>query len=281
MLFLALRFSLAASVLALLWGRLSTCAAIANRRQCRRQVACGEPDSLNGTLRSQWAKGALVGLFLFCGYTFQTQGLRFTSAPRSAFLTGLTSVMVPLLGALVYKNRPQVSEVIGVLVATAGLGLMTLPGAIGPIGQGDLLTLVGAIGFAAQIVALGHFSEHMSFELLSVAQVACAAVLSLAFCWWVEAPRFEWRPVVVCGILITGILATALAFTVQAWAQQFTTAARTALIYMLEPVFAWITSYVLAGESLSGRAAVGAACILGGVVLVELKPLYPRPHQSQ
>ncbi len=68
----------------------------------------------------------MITPFLFGGYALQTQGLRFTSAPKSAFITGLASVMVPLLGALVYKIRPQVSEVVGVLVATAGLSLMTL-----------------------------------------------------------------------------------------------------------------------------------------------------------
>ena len=230
--------------------------------------------------KAAWGPGALVGTFLFAGYVFQTQGLRYTSAPKSAFLTGLSSAMVPLLGALVYKVRPQVSEVVGVLVATTGLGLMTLEGAIGSLSRGDLLTLLGAIGFAAHIVALGHFSEHMSFELLSVMQVGSAAVLSLGSCWWVERPYAEWRPVVVCGILITGFLATALAFTVQAWAQQFTTSTRTALIYMLEPVVAWATSYVLVGESLTGRAAVGAVLILGGVLLVEMKPLNPRLHPS-
>ena len=80
--------------------------------------------------------------------------------------------MVPLLAALVYRSRPQVSEVAGVLVATAGLGLMTLRGAVGSISRGDLLTFLCAVGFAAHIVTLGHFSERMSFELLSVAQVA-------------------------------------------------------------------------------------------------------------
>jgi drug/metabolite transporter (DMT)-like permease len=86
---------------------------------------------------------------------------------------------------------------------------------------------------------------------------------------------------VVWAILITGLLATALAFSVMAWAQRYTSAARTALIFMLEPVVAWITSYAIVGEGLSGRAAAGAALILGGVAMAELKPLNPRPHQSQ
>ncbi len=266
-LFLALRFSLATAALAVFF-RLRAGKGCVTGDRPRRPV-------------SRWRAGALTGTFLFFGYLLQTQGLRFTSAPKSAFVTGLASVMVPLLGALVYKTRPQFSEVVGVLVAIPGLGLMTLQGAVGSMSRGDLLTLLGALGFAAHIVAVGHFSEHMSFESFSLMQVASAAVLALVMCGWVERPHAEWRPAVVCVILVTGFLATALAFTVQAWAQQFTTSTRTALIYMLEPVFAWMTSYILVGENLTGRAAVGAVLILGGVLLVEMKPLYPRLHPSK
>jgi len=257
-LFLALRFSLAALALLALFDRAA--------KQSWSWTAAGA--------------GTLAGVFLFSGYALQTLGLRFTSAPKSAFLTGLTSVMVPLLGALVYRIRPQASEVAGVLVATAGLGLMTLEGVTRSIGRGDALTLLGAIAFAAYIVTLGHFSGQMSFELLSVTQIAAAAVLAIATFSWAETPRLAWRPAVVWAILVTGLVCTALAFTIQAWAQQYTTSTRTALIYMLEPVFAWITSFLVAGEGLSGRAAVGAALILSGVLLVEVKPLNSRRHPS-
>jgi drug/metabolite transporter (DMT)-like permease len=225
--------------------------------------------------------GALAGVFLFSGYVFQTMGLRLTTAPRSAFITGLTSVAVPLLAALVYRVKPRVSEVVGVLIATVGLALMTLPNGFGPIGLGDVLTVCCALGFAAHIVTLGHFSEKMNYELLAVTQIAISGILAWAMFSWIETPRITWRPAVVWAILITGLLATALAFTVMAWAQRYTSPARTALIFMLEPVVAWITSYLLVGEGLSGRGAAGAAMILGGVALVELKPLNPRPHPSQ
>ena len=222
--------------------------------------------------------GSLVGVFLFLGYLFQTMGLRLTTAPRSAFLTGLTSVLVPLLGACVYRVRPQLSEVIGVLIATLGLALMTLPGDFAPMRLGDLLTVCCAAGFAAHIVTLGHFSRKMSHELLAASQIAAAAVLGWLLFPWVEIPRLVWRPAVVWAILITGLLATALAFSIMAWAQRYTSPARTALIFMLEPVVAWITSYGMTGEGLSGCAAAGAALILGGVAMVELKPLRPRQH---
>ena len=222
--------------------------------------------------------GALAGAFLFGGYVLQTIGLRTTSAPKSAFLTGLTSVMVPLAAALVYRNRPQLSEMAGVVVATVGLGLMTLRGSIASVSRGDLLTLCGAVNFALYIVVLGHFSERMSFQVLSVAQTAFAAVLGFASFFWAEQPHLTFQPVVIVAVLITGVLATALPFTIQAWAQQFTSSTRTALIYMLEPVVALLTSWILAGEGLSGRAAAGAVLILGGVVLVEVKPLKARAH---
>jgi drug/metabolite transporter (DMT)-like permease len=261
-LFLAMRFSLA------------TVALMAVFRGARLWRS-PKPRRVTGNML---AAGAMIGIFLFSGYLFQTLGLQTTTPPKSAFLTGLATVMVPLLGALVYSIKPQVSEVAGVLAATLGMGLMTLEGPIGSISRGDLLTFGGAVAFAAHIVATGHFAERIGYEVLSITQVGAAALAALALFWWVETPRIEWQPLVVWAILVTGLLCTALAFTIQAWAQHYTTSTRTALIYALEPVVAWITSYCIAGEGLSGRAALGAVLILSGVLLVEVKPFNPRQH---
>ena len=261
-LFLAIRFSLATVALT---------AVFRGRRLWRAPKA-------RRVTGNMLAAGAMIGIFLFSGYLFQTLGLQTTTPPKSAFLTGLATVMVPLLGALVYSIKPQVSEVAGVLAATLGMGLMTLEGPIGSISRGDLLTFGGAVAFAAHIVATGHFAERIGFEVLSITQVGAAALAALALFWWVETPRIEWQPLVVWAILVTGLLCTALAFTIQAWAQHYTTSTRTALIYALEPVVAWITSYCIAGEGLSGRAALGAVLILSGVLLVEVKPFNPRQH---
>lgn len=252
LLFLALRFTLAALVLIVVF-----------RRKLDLRPAALFP-------------GVLVGCCLFAGYFLQTTGLRYTSAPKSAFLTGLASVLVPLLGSLVYRMKPQGSELLGLFVATAGMALMTLEGPIGRVNRGDLLTFCCAFAFAAHIVVMGHYTERARFEQLAMVQIVTAAVLSWALMRPMEQPYLVWRPAVFYGILITGVLATALAFAIQAWAQQYTTSTRTALIYLLEPVVAWITSYLLAGEGLSARASVGAALILGGVLLVELKPLGSR-----
>jgi drug/metabolite transporter (DMT)-like permease len=261
-LFLALRFSLATVALLALF----------------RRAWLGRSPKAPRVTRKMLAAGGMIGIFLFAGYLLQTVGLETTTPPKSAFLTGLATVMVPLLGALVYSIKPRISELAGVLVATLGMGLMTLEGPIGSIGRGDLLTFGGAVAFAAHIVATGHFVELIGYEILSITQVGAAALAALTTFWWVETPRIEWQPLVVWAILITGLLCTALAFTIQAWAQHYTTSTRTALIYALEPVVAWITSYCIAGEGLSGRAAGGAVLILSGVLLVEVKPFNPRQH---
>ncbi len=266
-LFLVLRFSLATAALAIL---------LLPRVAFRR--------SGKGRLGKELAAGALCGTFLFAGYLLQTLGLRLTTPAKSAFLTGLTSVMVPFGAALVYRVRPQVSEGIGVMLAVAGLALMTFNGPTGSImagvNSGDLLTVLCAAGFAAHIVTLGHFSERMRFEVLSLAQVGAAAAWSFSLLRVFETPRVEWQPGVVWAICITGLLATALAFTIQAWAMRHTTSTRTALIYMFEPVVAWATSFYVLGEGLSACAAAGAALILLGILTVELKPWRQRQHPS-
>jgi drug/metabolite transporter (DMT)-like permease len=261
-LFLVIRFSLATAALLVLF----------------RRSWLGRSPKAAPVTGNMLAAGGMIGIFLFTGYLLQTVGLQTTTPPKSAFLTGLATVMVPLLGALVYSIKPQISEVAGVLTATLGMGLMTLEGPIGSIGRGDLLTFGGAVAFAAHIVATGHFAERIGYEVLSITQVGAAALAALTLVWWVETPRIQWQPLVVWAILITGLLCTALAFTIQAWAQHYTTSTRTALIYALEPVVAWITSYCIAGEGLSGRAAAGAVLILSGVLLVEVKPFNPRQH---
>lgn len=257
LLFLALRFSVAICALAALWM-------FGWKRR--------KPEA--GAI----AAGIVTGALLFAGFFFQTVGLQFTTPPKSAFLTGLSSVMVPLLAAIVYRNRPQPVEVLGVLVATAGLALMTLEGPLGSTGKGDLLTLICAVAFAGHIVTLGHYSERFSFEVLTIVQVGTSAVLALGLFWWAEPARIHWRPGVIYAILVTGLLATALAYSIQSWAQKFTSSTRTALIYSLEPLFAWLISYWALGEGLAGRAAAGAVLILGGVVLVEVKPMHSRLH---
>src|SRR5580658_7094275 len=194
-LFLALRFSLAAIVLAFIY------------RKAVRRAALGP--------------GLLAGGLLFTAYVFQTLGLELTTPSKSAFLTGLSIPLVPLASSLVYRNKPRLVEVAGILVATFGMMLMTLPAvATFAISRGDLLSFLCAVTFALHIVVIAHYSPIMGFESLAVIQIAVAAVAGLVLSPFAEPVRFHLTTGTVIAVLVTGLLATAVAFTTMAWAQQ-------------------------------------------------------------
>ncbi len=258
-LFLALRFGLATAVLTLFF----------HRRY--RAISAWKPEI---------QAGIAAGAFLYTGYLLQTLGLRHTTPSRSAFLTGLYIVLVPLLAALVYRKAPRSHELFGVLMATIGMGLMTLePGAL-RIGYGDMLTIACALAFAVHILMIGHYSGRVSFEGFALMQLGASALFASATFWWAEKPAVLWSGRVVIAVTATAIFATALAFALQSWAQQYTTPSRTALIFALEPVFAGLTSFLFLKEVFTSRAVAGAALILAGIIAVELRPPRPVRHAS-
>jgi drug/metabolite transporter (DMT)-like permease len=257
-LFLAIRFSIAAALLAGLY------------------VARGGRFSGAGGLQA----GLLTGGFLYAGYLLQTLGLHHTTPATSGFITGLYIPTVPMLSAVVYRRVPRPAEWIGIALATLGMGLMTLKSASFNIGKGELLTLWCAIVFAVHILLLSHFSKRMSTDWLSLQQIAVCAAIGLSTFWWVEAVTVRWSGPVVFALVLTSVLATALAFWLMTWAQARTSPTRAALIFALEPVFAWLTSWMVEGEVLTVRAFAGAGCILAGILLVELKPAPRSRHQE-
>ncbi|HWG49691.1 MAG TPA: DMT family transporter [Candidatus Acidoferrales bacterium] len=231
---------------------------------------------LSGMRRPAMVMGSSIGVFLFLGYAFQTTGLRLTTPSKSAFLTGGSTVLVPLVMLGLWRTRIPIWRAVGIALAFVGLFLMTVPAGeqgladFAKINAGDVLTIACALAFAFQIVVLGRGSRRFPFEQMAVLQVAVAAVLTAMAAPVLEHPQFKLSETVVLATLITGVLGTAVAFTVQAWAQQFTPPTHAALIFTLEPVFAWLTSFVYSGERLGLRAGFGAFLILTGILLSEL-----------
>jgi drug/metabolite transporter (DMT)-like permease len=217
--------------------------------------------------------GAIAGLFLWLGYILQTVGLKYTTAGNSGFLTGLSIVLVPLIGSAILRKRPSGREVAGIAIATGGMVVMTLPSlsAQFTMNRGDLLTLACAAAFACHLLTVGYYSLRQKTEALALGQIACAATLS-GLSLGLEPLRMTRSRAVWVAIVLTAIFATAAAFALQTWAQRYTTPTRTALILALEPVVALITAVSLGGETLTLYAVAGGALILAGILTVELKP---------
>jgi drug/metabolite transporter (DMT)-like permease len=230
--------------------------------------------------------GVLVGVFLYAGYAFQTSGLKLTTPSKSAFLTGTSSVLVPLFLVAIWHVRIHLWRVVGILLALVGLFLMTVPGGPGGfadfanVNLGDLLTVGCAICFTFHVIFVGRASQRFPFEQVAFLQVGTAAILMTLSTPLLEHPYFRATPTVIAAILITGVLCTAVAFSIQSWAQQFTPATHTALIFTTEPVFAWLTSFIYLHERLGLRAGAGATLILGGVLISELLGQVEKPDDE-
>ncbi len=258
LLFLAIRFSLAAVCLALMLG-------------AKARAAEDWKRDLRG--------GVLAGVCLFTGYVLQTLGLEYTTPSKAGFITGMYIPLVPVIGAMLYRKMPRWIEAVGIVAAGVGMTLMTLPGSEARINRGDMLVAGCAVAYAMHILVLGHFTPRGNVSFLAVTQIATAAVLSLGVCGWAEPVRWRSTPAVWIAVGVTSVLATAVAFALQTWAQRYTSATRTALIFALEPVFAWLTSFALLGELLTRRATLGAGLILAGIVAVEWKQEEALPEE--
>ena len=216
--------------------------------------------------------GFLTGAILWLGYTLQTFGLQYTTAGNSGFITCLYIVFVPIISAILYRRWPRVQELAGIAITGMGMVLLTLPSLDRRFhfNFGDLLTLGCAVSFAFHMLVLGYFSQRERFEAVALGQIVCVALLSFAGLPW-DSPRVHWSSGLVFAIILTGLFATALAFIVQTWAQQYTSATRAALLFALEPVFALVTAVLIGGEKITRSALCGCGLILIGILTVEFK----------
>ncbi len=255
--FMALRFALAALVMApVLYLR---------RKHLTRQTLVA---------------GLVLGLMLYAMYAFQTFGLLGTTASKAGFVTGLFVAFVPAIQILVFRHRPSPATLIGVGVAVVGLGLLTVTNQL-TIGVGDLLVLGAAFFVGVHIIALSRYSPRFDVLTLVALQLAVAAVLQSASAFIFETPMLPPNPGVWGAVLLTGLLASALAFFVQTYAQKTVGPTRTAVVLTAEPVFAGIFGYLWRGEVFTLRGWLGAALILAAMFLVEVYPALVRRRAEE
>lgn len=265
--YLAVRFALAAVVMAIFFWR-----------------------AMRGlTLASIWA-GVQIGFFMFAGYAFQTTGLKFTTPSKAAFITGSSVVLVPLLLAVFSRRRikKSINKWIwaGALAALVGLYFLTVPPeGFGSLNKGDPIVFVCAVAFALHMIVISRYVARHSVGALAVIQVATTAVLAsvaipVASLAGLEQPHWRWSGTLVAAVLVTALGSTAFGFSAQTWSQQYTSPTHTAILISTEPVFAAITSWLIAKEHLGPRILLGAALIFVGILLAELKGATPIAPES-
>jgi drug/metabolite transporter (DMT)-like permease len=211
--------------------------------------------------------GAFLGLLLALGYALQTAGLARTTVSSTGFITGLCVVLTPVTAMLLFGTKIPRAAWIGVVLATVGLGMLS--GIDAGSAAGDALVLAGAAVWALQIVLLERVAPDYDPRALTFIEMlaACIGFTAIALARGELSVPHGWT--VWSALLVTGIFASAFAFLVQAWAQRRLTATRTALVFALEPVFAGLAGYALAGDRLGALGWSGCALILAGIVVSE------------
>ncbi len=225
-----------------------------------------------------WRAGLVMGAFLTAGYVFQTIGLEHTSASNAGFITGLFVVLTPLFARVVFGVRPGRTAWVAALVSAFGLLLLTGGGDDASL-LGDALEFGCACAFAAHILVTDLAVRRFAVgPLVAIQLTLCGIVclLAAAVLGDLEAPS---GATVWSALLVTSLIASALGFLVQSYAQQLIPPARTALILAAEPAFAGLFGYLLAGDRLGLVGWTGAALILAAIVAVDAVPRLrpPRP----
>jgi len=229
------------------------------------------PGALRNMSLETFRRGSILASLLLGGFIFQTVGLRVTTASKSAFITSLSVLLVPILGFVLFGHRPRRQTIAGVALATVGLGLLTLETLELKFGRGDTLTFLCAVVFALHILFIGRYSPISDFRQLVILQMAVSAVVGSLAMPMLETPFLVPDVPFTLYLFITGVLATAFGFYVQNRAQQFTTANRTALIFSLEPLFAALFSYLLLGQTLSPKEWLGGGLVIAGILISEIR----------
>jgi len=229
--------------------------------------------------RSELISGTIIGLFLFTGYALQTTGLQYTTVSKAGFITGLYVPLVPLFAFFVLRQRPTLGAIVGVVLSLLGLTLLSVNNRFNlAFGFGEMLILGGAFAFAMHIVCIGKFAPRADAINLAIVQLALSALLSFLIMPIVREP-FTIPPLPFWGaVLFMGVVDVAFTFLTMNWVQQFVSSTRATLIYALEPMWAALFGYLLAGDKLSLLAWIGCGFILSGMLAGKLG--FSRRHRT-
>jgi len=223
-----------------------------------------------------------LGILLFIGFSTQTVGLKYTSATKSAFLTGTAVAIIPILQLFIERKKPKTGSIIGVAVVLIGIlflsggnSIVTLLNDIATnFNLGDFLTLICAFFFAGYVVYLDMLSSKYNFWMLLIIQIGVATFLAfiMALLFDVfdyESLKINYTNQLGLGILYTAIFATLITTTLQTKYQKLVTPTKAGIVYSFEPIFAAIIAFIFLSERITSFGLLGAVLIFVGLIISE------------
>ena len=214
-------------------------------------------------------KGLVLGVLLFMGFMLQTIGMKFTTASKSAFITGLMVVFTPIFQLIIERKAPKTGNVIGVVLVAIGLFLLTSPRG-SEFNIGDALTLVCAVLFSIYTVYLGVYGKDHDPAHLTFVQFVLTAVLAAIAIPFLETAHLKLTFNFLLNLTYLAVMPTVVALYVMAKYQKYTTPTRSAIIYSMEPPIAAVFAFFIIGEQIGMVGFIGGIVILSGLIVSEL-----------
>lgn len=219
--------------------------------------------------KSSWKNGLILGFFLGIAYAAQTSGLKITSSTKSGFITSLYIPFVPFFSYIIEKNRPTLFQIISFLVSIVGLYMLNDPSK-DPFNLGDLLTLVCAVAFAIHVVLITHFTKTSDDEIsLLVPQFLLTSGINFVLIPLGDSLKINLA--MICVLLFTAFFATIFAIWVQLKFQKHVGSNVSALIYVGEPIFAALFSFIILSEKMSLVQFFGMILLISAMVMGTIK----------
>ncbi len=210
--------------------------------------------------------GMVCGFFLFCGFGFQNFGLIHTTASKSAFITAIYVLFVPILLFLLWRSKIQSRSWVAVVLAILGIYILINPQNAG-MNRGDIITLFCALSFANHIVFQDIFlKKGIDLKKFFFIQIIVVSSFSFLGNWLFEPRAIIWSGQLIYALFFTGVFATFIGFLAMVWAQKILTANETAIILSLEPVFASLYAAIIVGEILGIHGWLGGFLVVIGVI---------------
>ena len=239
---------------------------------------------LKGATKSNYREGIILGIFLFIGFAAQTAGLKYTTATKSAFITGTFVVFTPLFQTLLEKRIPSIANIFGIVLVFLGISFLSSKSGnflsiftelAENFNFADFLTLICAIFYAVYIVYLDMISTRIDYKFLTFIQIFVTAILAYGSAFLlgaggIETVKFDLSLMVIIAILYTSVLATVLTTALQTKFQRDVSPTKASLLFSMEPIFAAIFAFFLLSEKISIFGLIGCALIFGGIIISEI-----------
>ena len=230
-------------------------------------------NKINISIFQKWKAGIILGVFMSAGFAFQTLGMKFTSASKSAFITGMSLIFIPFAQYIILGNKPKTENLIGAVIVMTGLYILSEAYFIS-LNPGDLLTLICAVCFAVHIVLLDKYTKEYGLHYLLFGQFITAFLTSIIFMIVFDILIFDdfffnFNFITVSSIIYTSVFSILLGVLLMTKYQKQTTPLRAGIIYNMESLFAVFFAYIILSEILNFNQITGALIMIIGLLISE------------